>query len=576
MAIKTGKTVFFIGICLLFILALFIRFWHFSINPPSLDWDEVSFGYNAYSILKTGRDEFGTYLPRYIRSLDDYKMPLYTYLTAGSIALFGYNDFAVRFFSGIFGLGTVIVLYFLVQELTNRSTIVRQKVSAQPPRVLIMFRLIAILSSLLLAIVPWHVQFSRFASEANSALFFLVCGVTIFLYAIRKRVWVLPLSIIIFALSAYTYRSEEVIVPLLIIVLINLCWNEIKRITNKTPVIIAGTLFTLLILLIASDAISPIVNLRVKGTSVFDTGETNAILLANGTERLLDISQGKEIISKIFHSYHFSIAQIIIKGYLVHFSPTFLFTEYSQRLYHTPFVALLYLWMIFFIPIGIYYIIQHYPKSISRFIFFWLFISPIPASVTRDVPQPARVLPMLIPIIIFVASVIISVYENISKKYIVRYSYIAIVILCIVFSSIKYFHQYSTHLPYERSEDWIYGRKELVDYVETNKAKYNNIIISTRLEWPHIFFLYYSKYDPAAYLRQGATVSGGWGEQRNRYDSYEFRAINRSTDFRNLNVNNILYAGLPDEFPEKIKPLYIIRYLNGKPAIWIVDKTSFL
>ncbi|MBI2009816.1 MAG: hypothetical protein HYS86_01425, partial [Candidatus Chisholmbacteria bacterium] len=32
-------------------------------NPPGLYWDEVSLGYNAYSILKTGRDEHNEFLP---------------------------------------------------------------------------------------------------------------------------------------------------------------------------------------------------------------------------------------------------------------------------------------------------------------------------------------------------------------------------------------------------------------------------------------------------------------------------------------------------------------------------------
>jgi len=153
--------------------------------------------------------------------------------------------------------------------------------------------------------------------------------------------------------------------------------------------------------------------------------------------------------------------------------------------------------MIFFIPSGVYYIARYYEKNSSRLIFIWLLISPIPASITADVPSPSRVLSMVIPIVIIVASGMFSIYKNIGNRRIIRYLYISTITLFLVFSSIKYFHQYDIYLPYERSKDWVYGRKELVDYVEANKVKYKKIIISTSLEWPHIFFLYYSKYDPA-------------------------------------------------------------------------------
>ena len=50
------KNIFLIFI---FFLAFFIRI--YSIHTTPLLWDEASLGYNAYSILKTGRDEYGTF-----------------------------------------------------------------------------------------------------------------------------------------------------------------------------------------------------------------------------------------------------------------------------------------------------------------------------------------------------------------------------------------------------------------------------------------------------------------------------------------------------------------------------------
>lgn len=102
-------------------LAVFFRFYAMPTIPPSLNWDEVSFGYNAYSILKTGRDEYGKFFPLYFRSLDDYKLPVYTYMTVCTVGIFGLNDFAVRLPSAVCGTLTVLLVYLLVGELIRTS-----------------------------------------------------------------------------------------------------------------------------------------------------------------------------------------------------------------------------------------------------------------------------------------------------------------------------------------------------------------------------------------------------------------------------------------------------------------------
>src|SRR3989338_1768422 len=103
----------------IFLIAFILRFWDLGSNPPSLDWDEASLGYNAYSILKTGADEYGNFLPLSIRSFGDYKPHLYTYLTIPPVSLWRLNEYSTRFASALLGFFTLIVGYFLVRILLN-------------------------------------------------------------------------------------------------------------------------------------------------------------------------------------------------------------------------------------------------------------------------------------------------------------------------------------------------------------------------------------------------------------------------------------------------------------------------
>jgi len=70
-------------------LCLVLRFYKITEVPASLNWDEASNTYNAYSILKTAKDEYGNFLPLANRSFDDYKPPAYMYFTIPSVWIFG-------------------------------------------------------------------------------------------------------------------------------------------------------------------------------------------------------------------------------------------------------------------------------------------------------------------------------------------------------------------------------------------------------------------------------------------------------------------------------------------------------
>ena len=66
-------------LALIFFLGFLVRIWQIDKTPPGLNRDEASIGYTAYSLLKTGKDEYGKTWPLSFKSFGDWKLPLYIY-----------------------------------------------------------------------------------------------------------------------------------------------------------------------------------------------------------------------------------------------------------------------------------------------------------------------------------------------------------------------------------------------------------------------------------------------------------------------------------------------------------------
>jgi len=196
------KKVQFVGLTLILSLAAFLRFYRLGDYPPSFWQDICSIGYDAYSLLKTGRDHWGKPFPHlYLRSLGDYKLPLFTYFTIPGVALFGLNEFGVRFPSALFGVLTVLVTYCLVKEIFRDSMATW------------LHGYMATIASFLLAISPWHIGLTRHGYEAGLAVFFQTLALFLFLKS-KKRPLLLPLSSFFFTLTTYTYHSFRIFTPL--------------------------------------------------------------------------------------------------------------------------------------------------------------------------------------------------------------------------------------------------------------------------------------------------------------------------------------------------------------------------
>lgn len=517
-------------------IAGLLRFYNLSRIPPALNSDEVAIGYNAYSILKTGRDEYGSPFPLLFRSFDDYKMPVDVYMIAGSMWLFGYSDFAVRFPSAFFGTLTVFLTYLFVREFFKENG-----------------HEYGLVASFLLAVSPWSVLFSRAGYGSNIAVFFSIAGVYFVLRGFRQS-WYLVLSSLSFSLSIWSYHSYRIFIPLMLVGL-SVSFQK-KLVQKKIPVIVAVALACILLLPIVKRTFSIEGRMRAIGVSAFD----NPDILKQSITWIDYDTKTEHGIFTLFHNRRIQYITVFLKGYFSHFDPTFLFLDKAIDKYRAPGVGLMYLFELPFLIIGLYQLIRKWSTG-SGVILWWLVIAPVAAAFTLQLPHPGRTQTFLPALQIITA---VGIIESVRNRFF--RGKIIILAVVVVVSVVYFVHQYFVHLPIDNAEYWYAGRKELFEKLRTYEDSYDRIVVSNQLDFPYIFFLYYRSIDPLTYQKQGGTVSGGFTEEKNKFSTYEFRSIHES--FRSA-TERVLFAGLPNEVFNNDAVVDTIYYPNGSKAIVI-------
>jgi len=109
----------FTTLLLIIVLGFLLRIYKLDVRPLGFTWDEAALGYNAYSLLKTGRDEHAQRFPVVFKSFGDYKPGLYIYFTVPSVKLLSLNEFSTRLPSAIFGTLLILVVYLLTCKIEN-------------------------------------------------------------------------------------------------------------------------------------------------------------------------------------------------------------------------------------------------------------------------------------------------------------------------------------------------------------------------------------------------------------------------------------------------------------------------
>lgn len=526
------------------LLASVLRLYSLGSFPAGLNADEAAIGYNAWSLLQTGKDEHSVTWPLVFRSFDDYKPPVYFYLVLPFVKFLGLTVIAVRLPSALLGIASVFLVYLIIKLLfppatKSDSPPQRSLLEGSPARRLLVglhpdSNTLPLLSAFLLAISPWHLQFSRGGWEVNAATFLILLGVWGFLRGLESPKY-LYLFVISLALSFYTYHSARIISPLLALSLVIIYWPSLFPSAPRTnnfalrTVISATLLGVLLTLPIASQLLSKEGQSRFSGVSIFaDSGPE-----WQATNYRLQHTDRDELSVKLIHNRYLSYSLRFVQNYLSHYSSGFLFLNGDAiARSRVPEIGESLLFLIPFFVLGLLSLIK-LDTAGKKFILAWFLIAPLAASLTYQSPHALRAENMSVPLVIIIALGLVEFFLFV-KKYLPKILPISLVIvsLFISYDFARYLHMYYVHYPQELPYAWQYGFDQIADYTQANYDKYDHIIITNRYDQPYILIAFFTKYPPADLQRDivmSAPDKYGFATGR-KLSKYEFRSINYEQD----------------------------------------------
>lgn len=519
------KLNFFLSLILF--ISLLLRIFHIGSIPGSLYGDEQAFAYNAYSILTTGTDEYGTKFPLEFRSFDDYKAPLPVYLLVPFIKIFGLNAVAIRLPVVIFSVLTVLAFYFLLKSFFSSK--------------------ISLLATFLLAISPWHMHLSRGYFEATISLFFFTGGILFFLRS-REGIKLKLVSMLFFALAVYSYFTPRILLPFFLIFLFifNYRLNDFKIGFWKSVKIYILNL-TILIILCLPLLYSAAFN---KGLSRF-----NKLSEKVGSEVVQAVyleRQGTSLPkfwSSFFHNKITVTLRTFRDSYMEHFSVNFwyIFGDNSLR-YFTGNRGMFYLLELPFLIIGLYGLWKDHRKA-AVFFAVWILLAPIPASLVGK-SYAVRSLAMLPAPFVFVAYGLVKSVALLKNNRLAVMSISLLFVFSIGGLLIRYFLEY----PVYAATWWGWENKAAIDYAKKEENNYDNIFLSDYYSGMPLAFAVYHQVNPNEYrqaIRNPILMADG--RKMFKFGKYYIGSLDIDEKRYNLGIipAKSLYIGRPEEMESK-------------------------
>lgn len=522
---------------LIVLLGGFLRLVNLDRLPVGVYSDEAAIGYNAFSILKTGRDEYGTRFPLVnLRSFGDYKAALPVYLTIPLIKLFGLNPPATRLPSALLGTLTILVTYWLACHLFKS-------------------RLVGLVAAALLAFSPWQLHVSRVMFEANICLSLFLLGVAFFIATSGTKG--IAASAFFLALAAYAYHPAKLLAPLMTVLL--LVWFQK---TYREKVIFCLVLGTLLIPFLVNLTLGSGEG-RFRETVIF----RNEFVYGELFERVAwqrSISGLPPILRPIFYNIPSELGKELTRNYLKSFSIDYwyLFGEGNQRLVPGS-RGMFYLWELPLLILGLAFLGTQEQRT-AKFIGSWLLLAPLPAALTGMTYSLRNILLLPWPQMIEgYGTVKILPRTWTTLKRLPRWVMVLIVGglgFSLASFLVNYYFFYSTYT----ASWWGYAERETVRQIQLNEDNFKQFFLQDTGGSLPIMYAFYTQIDPGVFQSSQKEILSFGEEDRQvrlevrRFDKVVIGVIvNQLTDLSSFPEGTVLFL-LPDQL-KQVKPSFVIK-----------------
>ncbi len=525
---------------LILALAAFLRLFWLNRLPPALNWDETSMGYTAYSILKTGRDEWGEKLPIFFRSYGEWKSAVYIYLLVPFVKVFGLNPWAVRLPSALAGIVAVYLTYLIGKLIYSEKA--------------------GLWAAFFLTVSPFHLMLSRPAFEANLSLTLILAGLYFFLKSVSNShaTNYLLLATIFFGLAPHTYNSAKIVVPFLVFYLVFIFRHSL----SIKKLILPGLILAIFALPIALNILSGKAQYRYYQVGITtDTYHLNQFYSYRHTFPLPE-KLNKLLINKYtFFLYHFT------DNWLSYFSPNFLLTEGGDHNQHSiPYRGILYFTEFIFLLYGLTRLsrIKHPAKYLPLVIIALGFIPPATTREVHHVLRSILTLPGWQLLAGLGATYLTSRFQK--HKTLLAFSFLLLTI-----ESLSFLLMYFTWYPRAFARDWQYGYRQAIQFAEAHRQEYPKVVMTKWYGEPQIFVAFYTKWNPKDFQQQNLKLlryekeGKIWLDQLDKYQigRYTFKYINWPNEPKDKQT---LYIGKFDDFPYGAKILKTIYFPDGTVA----------
>ncbi len=554
---------------LIILVAAFLRLYNLDKVPVSLFGDEVDLGYQAYSVLTTGRDYMGNFLPMHFQSLTEYRTSLYLYSAIPTVALFGVSPLGVRLPAAIFGILSILGIYLLVSEISSKKQV-------------------GLIAAAVLSITPWHLQYSRAGFEVTEMIGLYIFGIYFFLRSLKNGRWLIPAAVCL-GLTPWVYSTAKLFLPLTVLAIVLIWGKQLWKLPRKY-LIWSVVIFTLVVGPFAWNTVFGGGTQRIEGISIF----TDPIIEGKiGFDRQNDIKVGGNTwssLSKLFHNKVTVDSKTFFDNYFQAFSTDFLFINGDPNSRQSSGGGELYKTLLVFLILGFVGSVSLIENSKFRqFIFFWLIASPIPSALTLGGGTHATRLILMLPVLVILISV--GIYWTFVKlkthKIYFKGALIATVLL-IGLEFVLYGHQYLLHYPWDSEKMWHAGIEEMVKQAVAESPHYRKVVFSMADEPIPKFFLGWSEYPPNKFRQQYPFPKQFWPGFGNveRLDNYYFTAAGTEPNLYELGhflSDDSLYIATqkevkfdlilePQRVPNDLKLIKTILYPSGDPAFYFLVK----